>query len=313
MERFVGIDVSKATLDYAILPDQQHGQVSNDDAGIATLVAQLQPLLVTLIVTEATGGLETPMAAALAAAGLPVTVVNPQLTRHFAQATGVFAKTDAIDADCLARFGQALRPPVRSLPDADAQALSALLTRRQQLVAMRTAEENRSKTALPALRERIRKHIAWLDAELAGLDSDIQSQVAQNQEWQETAAIVDSVPGVGAVTAYTLVADLPELGQLDRKQIAALVGVAPLNWDSGQRRGQRHIHGGRANVRAILYLATLTATRCNPAIQAFYRRLLKAGKLKKVALTACMHKLLTILNAMVRQRTFWDEARYRVT
>ncbi len=306
-EIFVGLDVSQATLDYALRPTRAAGQVTNDEAGIASLVALLKGQSPALIVVEATGGLERPVVAALSAGQMAVAVVNPRRARAFAEAIGLLAKTDRVDAAGLAELGERLRPEVRPLPDAAAQALAALVTRRQQLVGQRTAEQNRLKTALSVVRESLQQHLTWLDQAIAELETEIASQIEAQTHWRERAAIVDSAPGVGPHTAAVLVAGLPELGQLNGKQIAALVGVAPLARDSGKKRGQRHIQAGRGQIRSVLYMATLTATRFNPTIKAFYQRLLKAGKLKKVALTACMRKLLTILNAMVKHSTMWED------
>jgi transposase len=286
---FVGIDVAKAQLDIAVRPSGERWAVSNDAEGVVTLVEQLQPLHPTLIVLEATGGLERVATAALATAGLPVVVVNPRQARDFARATGQLAKTDALDARALAHFADVIRPTLRPLPDAQTQELRALLGRRQQLIGMRTAEQNRLAGTSGRLIQDIEAHIAWLNARIATLDDDL----------------LQSVPGIGPVCARTLLLELPELGTLTRQQIAALVGVAPLNRDSGTLRGRRTIWGGRAHVRTVLYMGTLVATRFNPQIKAFYQRLLAAGKIKKVALTACMHKLLTILNAMLKHRTSW--------
>jgi transposase len=258
-------------------------------------------------VLEATGGFELPLTGALAAAGLPVVVVNARQVRDFAKATGRLAKTDALDAAVLAQFAEAVRPPPRPLPDAATQALSALLTRRRQLLAMRTAEQNRVATAPPAVRREIQAHLAWLTRRLATLDDDLGRTIRESPVWREKDDLLQSVPGVGPGLARTLLAGLPELGTLTHKQVAALVGVAPLNRDSGTWRGRRMVWGGRAPVRAALYMSALVATRCNPVIRTFYQRLCAAGKAKKVALTACMHKLLTILNAMVKHRTPWRE------
>ena len=301
----VGIDVAKATLDIAIRPAGEHWQVPNDEAGIADLLARLPPLAPALVVLEASGGWERLVAASLAEAGLPVAVVNPRQVRAFAQAIGQLAKTDALDAHLLARFAEVVRPTPRPLPDADAQALTALLARRRQVLAMLTAERQRLGTARPPVRGRIQTHIAFLEAELAALDDELDRTIQASPVWRETEELLRSVPGVGPVVARTLLAELPELGRLDRKQIGALVGLAPLTCDSGTRRGQRIVWGGRSRVRAVLYMAALVAMRHNPVIQAFYTRLLAAGKPKLVALTAAMHKLLTILNAIVRQRTPW--------
>ena len=301
---FVGIDVSKDQLDVALRPSAERWAVANDDAGIATLVDRLGALTPALIVLEATGGLELPLTGALAV-GLPVVVVNPRQVRDFAKATGKLAKTDALDAAVLAQFAEAVRPALRPLPDAALQALSALLARRRQLLEMRTAEQNRLGMARPPVRKGIRAHIAWLDRRLAQTDDDLARAIRESPVWREKDDLLQSAPGVGPGLARTLLADLPELGTLNRKQIAALVGVAPLNRDSGTLRGRRSVWGGRAHVRAALYMSALAATRYNPVIRAFYQRLCAAGKAKKVALTACMHKLLGILNSMVKHRTPW--------
>ncbi len=304
---FAGIDVGKAYLDLAMRPSGQQVRLANDEAGIAQLVERLLATHPVLVVLEATGGLEVPLTAALAAAGLAVAVVNPRQVRDFAKAVGQLAKTDTLDAHLLARFAEVVRPTPRPLPDAAAQMLSALLTRRRQVIAMLVAEQQRLPTTSPALRPRIEAHIAWLRIERDGLDRELHRQVRQSPAWREDDDLLQSVPGVGPVLATTLIAELPELGSLNRKQIAALVGVAPLNCESGILRGRRIVWGGRAQVRAALWMGTLVAIRYNPVIRAFYDRLLVAGKPKKVALTACMHKLLTILNAILQHRTPWRE------
>ena len=303
---FVGIDVAKAQLDIALRPTGERWSVPNDEASIATLVAQLQAVAPTLIVLEATGGYQRAVVAALAAAGLPVVVANPRQTRDFAKATGQLAKTDALDARALAHFADAVRPTPRPVPDAQTEALRALLTRRRQLVAMRTAESNRLGTAPAPVQADIEAHLAWLDQRLATLDDDLDTTLRASPVWRERDALYRSVPGIGPVSARTLLLDLPELGTLSRQRIAALAGVAPFNCDSGTMRGRRAIWGGRAPLRATLYMATLVAVRHNPVLKAFYERLLAAGKAKKVALTACMRKLLTILNAMVKHQTPWQ-------
>jgi transposase len=301
----VGIDVAKARLDVAVRPGGAPWQAPNDEAGVAALVARLAPLAPTLVVLEATGGLERLAAAALAAAGLPVAVVNPRQVRDFAKAVGQLAKTDALDAALLARFGADVRPAPRPLPDAAQQALAALLARRRQVVTMLTAERQRLGAAPPAVRARVQAHVRWLERELADVDDDLGRTLRASPAWRAKEDLLRSVPGVGPVVALTLLAELPELGALDRKRLAALVGVAPLNADSGTRRGKRLVWGGRGRVRAALYMAALVATRFNPVLRAFYQRLLAAGKAKKVALTACMRKLLLILNAMVQSGTPW--------
>jgi transposase len=304
---FVGIDVSQDHLDVALAPSGEAWQVSNDEPGIGRLVARLTELRPELIVLEATGRLELPAAAALGAAGLPVVVVNPRQSRDFARATGQLAKTDTLDARGLALFAERIRPAVRPLPDAAAQALADLVARRRQIVEMLVAEKNRLTRASKRVARDIRRHIAFLENQLAELNNQLQEAIAASPLWLEKQELLMSTPGVGPTVAATLLANLPELGRLDRRQIAALVGVAPLNRDSGKYRGQRTIWGGRAQVRAPLYMAVLVAMRWNPIIKTFYRRLLAAGKKKKVALTACMRKLLTILNAMLKNKTAWQQ------
>ena len=303
---FVGIDVSLTRLDIAVRPGAS-SSLTHDESAIATVVEQLRALSPTLIVLEATGGMEIPLTSALATAGLPVVVINPRQVRDFAKASGHLAKTDALDAQVLAQFAEVMRPQPRPLPDAEARALAALLTRRRQLVEMLTAEKNRLLSASSPIRKRVRTHIAWLDRELARTNSDLTQAIQQSPVWREKDQLLQSVPGVGPVLTSTLLASLPELGTLTHKQIAALVGVAPLNRDSGTLRGRRTVWGGRAQVRAVLYMGAIVAARFNPVIRVFYQRLQRAGKAKKVALTACMHKLLTILNAMLKHRTPWQE------
>ena len=304
---FVGIDVSQDHLDVALAPSGEAWQVGNDEPGIGRLLARLTALRPQLIVLEATGRLELPAAAALGAAGLPVVVVNPRQSRDFARATGQLAKTDTLDARGLALFAERIRPAVRPLPDAAAQALADLVARRRQIVEMLVAEKNRLTRASKRVARDIRRHIAFLENQLAELNNQLQEAIAASPLWLEKQELLMSTPGVGPTVAATLLANLPELGRLDRRQIAALVGVAPLNRDSGKYRGQRTIWGGRAQVRAPLYMAVLVAMRWNPIIKTFYRRLLAAGKKKKVALTACMRKLLTILNAMLKNKTAWQQ------
>jgi transposase len=303
---FVGIDVAKAQLDVAVRPSGERWAVPNDADGVVTLVERLQPLHPTLIVLAATGGLERVATAALATAGLPVVVVNPRQARDFARATGQVAKTDALDARALAHFADVIRPTPRPLPDAQTQELRALLGRRQQLIGMRTAEQNRLAGTSGRLIQDIEAHMAWLNTRIATLDDDLETLLRASPLWRANDDLWQSVPGIGPVCARTLLLELPELGTLKRQQIAALVGVAPLNCDSGTLRGRRTMWGGRAHVRTVLDMGTLVATRFNPQIKAFYQRLLAAGKRKKVALTACRHKLVTILNAMLKHRTSWQ-------
>jgi transposase len=289
-----------------VRPSGERWAVSNDADGVVTLVEQLQPLHPTLIVLEATGGLERVATAALATAGLPVVVVNPRQARDCARATGQLAKTDALDARALAHFADVIRPTPRPLPDAQTQELRALLGRRQQLIGMRTAEQNRLAGTSGRLIQDIEAHIAWLNARIATLDDDLETMLRASPLWRENDDLLQSVPGIGPVCARTLLLELPALGTLTRQHIAALVGVAPLNGDRGTLRGRRTMWGGRAHVRTVLYMGTLVATRFNPQIKAFYQRLLAAGKIKKVALTACMRKLLTMLNAMLKHRKPWQ-------
>lgn len=306
MECFVGIDVSKATLDIASLPDAETWIVPNDDAGLAALLPRLSALHPTLVVLEATGGFESAAVAALAKVGLPVVVVNPRQVRDFAKSIGRLAKTDAIDAGVLALFGDRVRPAVRPLPDEAAKFLEALLTRRRQLLDMLQAEKNRLGFARGPVQRDITTHIRWLEKRVADVDGDLSTAIASSPVYRAQEDLIRSVPGVGRVTAMTLLGKLPELGRLSRHEIAALVGVAPLNRDSGTRRGKRFVWGGRAPVRAVLYMAALVGVQHNPILRAFYTRLCAAGKVFKVAITAWMRKLLTILNAMVRQQRRWD-------
>jgi transposase len=301
----VGIDVSKAQLEVALRPSADRWTVSHDEAGITALVARLGAISPALIVLEATGGLEGALTGALVAAGLPVVVINPRQARDFAKATGQLAKTDAIDAAILAQFAEVVRPPVRPLPDAQTQELAALIARRRQLIEMRTAESNRLGSAAKRVRPGIAAHLRWLDTQVARVDQDLTQAIRQSPVWRARDDLLQSTPGVGPVVTTTLLAELPELGTLNGKQIAALVGVAPLNRDSGLVRGTRTVWGGRASVRAALYMSALVAVRHNPVIKAFYLRLRAAGKAPKVALIACMRKLLTILNAMLKHQTPW--------
>jgi transposase len=310
-DRYVGIDVAKAHLDAAIRPDGTKVHVTNDPTGIAQLVTQLTALSPTLIVLEATGGYEQAAVQALHAAALPMAVVNPRRVRDFAKCTGKLAKTDALDAAVLAHFAEATKPEPKPQPENDATILKELATRRRQLVEMITAEKNRLHTAPKSMRASIKKHISWLEDERDELDRQLAAQVATQPSLREKDALLQSVKGIGRVVSYTLLTSLPELGTLDRKQIAALVGVAPLNHDSGSHRGQRRIWGGRAEVRSALYQAVLSAHRWNPAIKALYDRLTVQGKKPMVALIACMHKLLRIVNAMLHHGQSWDPERYR--
>ena len=303
--RYVGIDVAKAQVDVAVRPADSRWQAPYTEEGMQELVSRLQALEPALVLLEASGGLETALVAALASAQLPVVVVNPRQVRDFARATGKLAKTDSLDAQALAYFAEAIRPTPKPLPDPEAQALTGLVTRRHQLVSMLVAEKNRMGKALPSVRPRIETHIAWLEKELEEVDRDLRDMLGRSPLWREKENLLRSVPGVGPQLSLSLLAYLPELGILDRKRIAALVGVAPFNRDSGTFRGRRTVWGGRTRVRAALYMAALVASRHNPVIRDFYQRLLAAGKTKKVALTACMRKLLTILNAMLKHLSPW--------
>jgi len=304
-ERVVGIDVSKATLDVALLPSGEVLQFANDANGIEELGKKLKLAAADLVVMEATGGYETAVATALVGSGLRVAVVNPRQIRDFAKATGRLAKNDRLDAQVIAAFGQAIEPEIVRLPDEDARALEALLVRRRQLVAMRVQEVNRLGLMQGAMRKRIKAHIDWLEKEIDKLDIDLTAGLRSSPAWRAKDELLRSFKGVGPITSGTLMVALPELGQLDRRAIAALVGLAPFNRDSGVMRGRRSIYGGRSQVRTLLYMAATTAIRSNPVIRAFYERLKSRGKPHKVAMVACMRKMLTILNAMVRQSTPW--------
>ena len=303
---YVGIDVSKATLDVAILPMGRHFVVSNDEAGINELLGSFEAPKPVLVVLEASGGFERPLAAAIAASGIAVCVVNPRQTRDFARATGKLAKTDRLDAKALARFAEAVRPEPRALPEVEAREFQAILARRRQVIQMMTAEKNLLGAATSeAVARRIEAHVRWLEKELARTDRDLDEAIEGSPAFKENEALLRSVPGVGPVLCRTLLAELPELGSLPPRELSALVGVAPLNRDSGTLRGRRAVWGGRARVRQALYMGALVATQYNPHIKGFYERLVAAGKPKKVALVACMRKLLVILNALLRDRTPW--------
>lgn len=306
---FVGIDVAKDRLDVHLQPGGETFTVARNDQGLADLVRRLQPLGVALIALEATGGYEVMVAATLATAALPVAVVNPRQIRDFARATGRLAKTDTLDAHTIAVFAATVRPAARPVADAQARLLGELVARRRQLVDMLVAEQNRGRLVEePVLRRRVAAHIRWLEHAVRELDSDIHTTVRSSSIWRATDDLLRSVPGVGPITAHTLIAELPELGRLDRRKIAALVGVAPINRDRGTLRGRRMIAGGRAPVRHVLYMATLAAIRHNAVIAAFYLRLVNAGRPGKLALTAAMRKLLVILNAILRDQRPWQPA-----
>lgn len=307
MEKFVGIDVSKATLDVCIKPAGQTLHVTYDEAGIRQIVECLKEANPTLIVIEATGGLEVRVATELASKGFPVAVINPRQARDFAKATGQLAKTDQVDAAVLAAFAQVIRPQVRPLKDADTRALDDWVSRRRQLIDIRVQETLRlNKEASTLLQKSLKQHIAWLDKRIAEVDSGLTKRLRESEVWRAKDDLLRSIPGVGNVTTRTLLAKCPELGKLNRREIAALVGVAPLANDSGKHRGKRFVWGGRADVRAVLYMATVSAIRCNDTIKAFAERLKKAGKLPKVVIVACMRKLLTMMNAMLKNNTPWN-------
>ncbi|WIG57581.1 MAG: Mobile element protein [Ktedonobacterales bacterium] len=304
----MGIDVAKAWLDIAVRPSGAQWRVANTEADLPALVEQLGALEPTMIVLEATGGYERLVVAWLSARQVPVAVVNPRQVRDFAKATGRLAKTDQLDAQVLAHFAEAVQPEPRPLPDAATQHVAALLERRSQLVAMLTAEKNRRAQAVSSVRPLIEEHIALLEHAVEQLNHDLDQALQASPLWRAREELLRSVPGVGPILSLTLLAELPELGTLTHKQLAALVGVAPLNRDSGFARGQRIIWGGRARVRSALYMSTLSAVRYNPVLRAFWTRLRGRGKPKKVALVACMHKLLTLRNAMLKHQTPWQPA-----
>ena len=305
ISQWVGIDVSKATLDVYIRPIGKALKVANTEGEISQLVEQLKSYEINLIVLEATGGLETELIIQLQEALLPVALINPRQGRDFAKATGKLAKTDAIDAQILAHFGEAMKPQVLAVESEETRQLGELVSRRRQLVEMQTAEKNRRARARGKALADIEAHIEYLDKRLEQLNQEIEQMTQNNQQWMNKVNLLKTTPGIGQVISTTLVSDLPELGQLTAKQIARLVGVAPLNHDSGQHKGKRMINGGRAQIRATLYMGAVVAMRHNPAIKAFYTRLVERGKSKKLALTACVRKMLVILNAMVRDNQTW--------
>lgn len=305
-ERFVGIDVSKEKLDVAVRPTSQNWTASNDEPGIHQLVVSLKELAPKLIIIEASGGYEMPVVTALSEAGLPVALVNPRHVRNFAKALGRLAKTDTLDANVLAHFGEAAPPELRPFKDEATQELTEMMKRRRQVVDMLTEEKNRQHRSKGWVRKNIEKNIKSLEERLKDLDKEINKALKMCPVWREKEKLIRSVPGAGPVLAVTLLAGLPELGKLRRRQISSLAGVAPFNRDSGRYKGQRHIWGGRSYVRSVLYMATLAGMRCNAVVKEFYERLIKAGKKPKVAITACMHKLLIILNAMVKNNRRWQ-------
>jgi transposase len=302
----VGVDVSKGKLDVGVSDEKRVQTWTNDATGCTELGEWLVGQGVSLVVVEASGGYEAAIVSELVSRGQAVALVNPSRVRAFARAEGIIAKTDKIDAQVIARFGAMMKPQVTARREEAQVALTEQVSRRRQLVLILTGEKNRLQTASPAIQAHIGRHITWLQTEIEMLEQQISQAIAAHPQWTETVQRVDSVPGIGFITATTLVADLPELGQLNRQKIAALVGVAPFNHDSGKQRGKRRIFGGRTSVRSVLYMATLSAIRYNPVIKEFYQRLLDKGKLKKVALTACMRKLLVILNTMVKSGQDWN-------
>jgi len=307
VEKFVGIDVSKSTLDVCIEPAVLTLHVAYDEPGIKQIIERLIEINTTLIVMEATGGLEVRIATELASKGLPVAVINPRQARDFAKATGQLAKTDKVDAAVLAAFAKAIRPQARTLKDADTRALNDMVSRRRQLIDMRVQETLRLGTAASKpLEKSLNKHIAWLDKQIAEIDTDLTKRLRESDVWRTKDDLLRAIPGVGSVTTITMLAKCPELGKLNRREIAALIGVAPLANDSGKHSGKRFVWGGRADVRAVLYMATVSAIQHNDAIKAFAERLKKAGKPPKVVIVACMRKLLTVMNAMLKNNTPWN-------
>ena len=309
----VGIDVSKEHLDAYLLPSCEQKRVINDDAGCTELATWLSCKVPSRIVLEATGGLEMLAASIWSSAGLPVVVVNPRQVRNFAKACGLLAKTDILDAKVIARFAEAIKPEIRPLKSETCQNLTGLLARRRQLIEMLVAEKNRLASATTSVRKGIMAHISWLTQQIDEVDKDISKLIQATPSWKAKEELLTSVKGIGPVTAATLLAALPELGTISRRQLGALVGVCPYNRDSGKFRGKRAISGGRASIRSVFYMATLTAARFNPTIKAFYQRLLNAGKPHKVAITACMRKLLTILNAITKNNQKWDDSKFHPT
>lgn len=304
-ETYVGIDVGKTWLDMAVWGQEAVWRVANDDPGVAELIARMATMQPHLIAIEATGGYEQMLVRALLLKNLPVAVVNPTRVRALAKATGKLAKTDRIDAQLIAEYACKVQPEALAPQEAAEIRLKALVGRREQLVAMRTAEQNRLKTIHTSLQGDIRAHIDWMNVRIQELEAEVQELLDSLPEWRAQAERLDSIPGVGRITAVTVLAEMPELGQLDRQRIAALAGLAPFNRDSGQKRGQRRIFGGRKGVRRVLYMACLSATKCNPVIRSLFQRLMQKGKVFKVAITACMRKMLTLMNAMTRDQLNW--------
>lgn len=306
VEKFVGIDIAKDSVDVCIDPDAEVMHVAYDNKGVATICQRLKAISPTLIVMEATGGLETRLASELAALGLSVAVINPRQARDFAKATGQLAKTDRVDAAVLAAFARAIRPQARAMKDPDTRALDDLVSRRRQLIDMRVQETLRlGTTASKTMLKSLNAHVAWLDKRITEIDTELTRRLRTSDVWRTKDDLLRGVPGVGAVTSLTMLAKCPELGQLNRREIAALTGVAPLAKDSGKHRGKRFVWGGRADVRAVLYMATVSAMRFNSRIKPFAERLKLAGKPAKVVIVACMRKLLTIMNSILKNSTPW--------
>jgi transposase len=303
---FVGIDVAKDSMEVAVYEGKEQWNFINDESGLTKLVTKMKKLFPHLIVLEATGGYEKTVTAELQSEGFPVAVVNPRQIRDFARSVGILAKTDILDAKVIAHFAAKIQPAPRILPTEEAKKMGAILMRRRQVITMLTAEKNRLHQAAPAVRKRVQTHVTWLEQELNDINKELKQMVQDDPEWKEKDEIIQSVPGVGPNMSFTLLADFPELGRLNRKQIAALGGVAPFNRDSGKMRGKRTIWGGRDIVRTATYMAAFVAVRCNPLLKSFFNRLIATGKPRKVALVACMRKLLCILNAMLKSRTTWN-------
>jgi transposase len=305
-QNFIGIDIAKDSMEVTIHENKECWNFANNEKGLTKLVTKVRKLSPCLIVMEATGGYEITVAAELQSNGFPVAVVNPRHIRDFARSAGILAKTDTLDARVIARFAATIQPPARELPVEETRKLAAILARRRQEITMLTMEKNRWKQADPDVKGRIKEHIDWLEKELDDIDKELRKKVEESSEMKEKSEILRSVPGVGPNLAFTLLADFPELGTLNRKQTAALSGVAPFNRDSGTLRGKRTVWGGRGTVRSAAYMAAFAATRFNPILKSFYERLIAAGKSFKVAIVACMRKLLCILNAMLKNHTTWD-------
>jgi transposase len=311
-QNYIGIDIAKDSMEVAVHESQEKWSFANDETGIAKLKTRMKKLKPSLIVMEATGGYEVAVAAELHSLGFPVAVVNPRHIRDFARSVGILAKTDALDAKVIARYAATVKPEARALPAEDTRRLGVIMMRRRQIVVMRTAEKNRLHQADPEIKGRIKVHITWLEQELDDINKELKQMIESSPEWKEKNDILQSVPGVGQNLAMTILSDFPELGQLNRKQAAALSGVAPFNRDSGIMRGKRSIWGGRGVVRAAVYMSIVSAIRFNPQIKTFYQRLVKAGKLRKVAMVACMRKLLCILNVMLKNHTSWNYSAYQL-